>query len=566
MKKTWWKESIVYEIYPRSFNDSDGDGIGDLKGIIEKLDYLKELGVNVLWLAPVYASPNDDNGYDISDYRAIMPEFGTMADFDRLLEEAHSRSLKIVMDLVVNHTSDEHAWFQESRSSRESGKRDYYIWRDPVDGHAPTNWGSAFGGSAWEWDEKTGQYYLHCFSKKQPDLNWDNPEVRREVYDMMRFWLDKGIDGFRMDVINMISKPPVFADGPAGAGQYCDAGYMVMNGHRLHEYLQEMNREVLSRYDIMTVGECGGTDPAAARLIAGTDRGELNMIFQFEHVNLDGGIADKWAHKPMDLPLLKANLCKWQQELHGNAWNSIYFNNHDQPRAVSRLGDNSPESAKAIATVLYLMEGTPYLYQGEELGMTNYPFKGIEDYHDIESVGAFRQLTGSGSREPEELLDAIAYKSRDNARTPMQWNGGAGAGFTEGTPWMPVNPNYTSVNAAAEEADPDSVLQYYRKLLRFRTKSPEKDLLVYGDFQLLLADDPAVFAYLRTEGKKAALVVGNLTAEERTIGFSAGSSHGIQEILTKLAGKLPALSSGSKKAFASDMTLEPWEAAVWIAG
>ncbi|MBQ2148307.1 MAG: alpha-glucosidase, partial [Firmicutes bacterium] len=311
MKKTWWKESIVYEIYPRSFNDSDGDGIGDLKGIIEKLDYLKELGVNVFWLAPVYASPNDDNGYDISDYRAIMPEFGTMADFDRLLEEAHGRSLKIMMDLVVNHTSDEHAWFQESRSSRESGKRDYYIWRDPVDGHAPTNWGSAFGGSAWEWDEKTGQYYLHCFSKKQPDLNWDNPEVRREVYDMMRFWLDKGIDGFRMDVINMISKPPVFADGPAGTGQYCDAGYMVMNGHRLHEYLQEMNREVLSRYDIMTVGECGGTDPAAARLIAGTDRGELNMIFQFEHVNLDGGIADKWAHKPMDLPLLMANLCKW---------------------------------------------------------------------------------------------------------------------------------------------------------------------------------------------------------------------------------------------------------------
>ena len=562
MKKTWWKESIVYEIYPRSFNDSDNDGVGDLRGITEKLDYLKSLGVNVLWLAPVYASPNDDNGYDISDYRAIMPEFGTMADFDCLLSEAHKRSLKVMMDLVVNHTSDEHAWFQESRSSRDSLKRDYYIWRDPVDGHAPTNWGSAFGGSAWEWDEKTEQYYLHCFSKKQPDLNWDNPKVREEVYSLMRFWLDKGIDGFRMDVINMISKPGTFTDGPAGTGQYCDAGYMVTNGPHLHAYLQEMNREVLSRYDIMTVGECGGTDPEGARLIAGTDRGELNMIFQFEHVNLDGNETDKWAHKPMDLALLKKNLARWQEELHGTAWNSIYFNNHDQPRAVSRLGDNTPQSAKAIATALYLMEGTPYLYQGEELGMTNYPFRGIGDYHDIESIGAYRQLTESGLREPEELLDAIAYKSRDNARTPMQWDKTANAGFTGGTPWMPVNPNYPAVNAASEEADPDSVLNYYRKLLRLRTVSPYKDLLVYGSFRLLLADDPAVFAYLRTDGDRTALVAVNLSREARELSFSEIP----EEIINGLSGAQPVLTNGGGQGFAERMTLAPWEAACWIAG
>ena len=554
MKQTWWKESVVYEIYPRSFCDSNGDGIGDLQGIISKLDYLRELGVNVLWLAPIYQSPNDDNGYDISDYRAINPEFGTMADFDELLCKAHEKGLKIMMDLVVNHSSDEHAWFLESRSSRDNPKRDYYIWRDPVDGHEPTNWGSAFGGSAWEWDEKTGQYYLHCFSKKQPDLNWDNPKLRNEVYDMMRFWLDKGIDGYRMDVINRISKPEVFTDAPVIDGLYGDTGRIVHFGPHVHEYIQEMNREVLSHYDCMTVGECGGVGTEEAKRFASSDGTELGMIFQFEHVMLDGNDRDKWSHKPMDLPALKENLSKWQRELDQVAWNSLYFNNHDQPRSVSRLGDNSPESAKAIAAALYLMQGTPYLYQGEELGMTNYPFKSIDEFQDIECISAYRQLVGAGLRSPEDMLDAVCYKSRDNARTPMQWNTEKNAGFTDGTPWLKINPNYLTVNARAEEEDPGSVLQFYRELLRLRRKSEWKDLLVYGSFRLLLEEDPQVFCYLRTYGKRTALVAVNMSAQPAAVNLPEE---------TAFRDAVQILGTKGRKALETNLQLQPWEALVW---
>ena len=441
MNKTWWKESVVYQIYPRSFCDSNGDGIGDLKGIQSKLDYLKELGINVIWMSPVYKSPNDDNGYDISDYQDIMTEFGTMAYFDELLAAAHERGIRIVMDLVVNHTSDEHPWFIESRSSKENPKRDYYIWREPVDGHEPNNWGSAFSGSAWEWDEKTQMYYLHCFSKKQPDLNWENPKVRDDVFAMMDWWCQKGIDGFRMDVISMISKKEGLPDVPTDGGLYGNCMYGTCNGPHVHEYLQEMNQKVLSKYDLMTVGECAGVTIEEAKKYANAEGTELNMVFQFEHTSLDSGTMDKWCKKPIPLKELKENLSKWETELEGKAWNSLYFCNHDQPRIVSRLGDDSPLSAKCIATVLHMMQGTPYVYQGEELGMTNCPFGSIENYMDLESINAYHELTEAGLRQPEELLECIAYKSRDNARTPMQWNSGKNGGFTEGTPWIMVNPN-----------------------------------------------------------------------------------------------------------------------------
>ena len=446
MNKKWWKESVVYQIYPRSFCDSNGDGIGDLQGIISKLDYLKELGINVIWMSPVYKSPNDDNGYDIADYQDIMEEFGTMADFDELLAAAHQRGIKIVMDLVVNHTSDEHAWFVESRSSKENDKRDYYIWREAKDGKEPNNWGSCFSGSAWQWDETTQMYYLHCFSKKQPDLNWDNPKVRDEVFNMMTWWCEKGIDGFRMDVISMISKPDGLPDAPVAEGALYADSMVTCNGPHVHEYLQEMNQRVLSKYDIMTVGECAGVTIEHAKKYANAEGTELNMVFQFEHVGLDAGLENKWHKDKIKLPELKENLTKWQKELDQVAWNSIFFCNHDQPRVVSRLGDDSPESAKCIATMLHLMQGTPYVYQGEELGMTNCPFGLIENYRDIESINAYYELTEAGLRQPEELLSCIAYKGRDNARTPMQWNDQENAGFTTGTPWIMVNPNYKEIN------------------------------------------------------------------------------------------------------------------------
>ena len=554
MNKTWWKESVVYQIYPRSFCDSNGDGIGDLKGIQSKLDYLKELGINVIWMSPVYKSPNDDNGYDISDYQDIMTEFGTMADFDELLAAAHERGIRIVMDLVVNHTSDEHPWFIESRSSKENPKRDYYIWREPVDGHEPNNWGSAFSGSAWEWDEKTQMYYLHCFSKKQPDLNWENPKVRDDVFAMMDWWCQKGIDGFRMDVISMISKKEGLPDVPTDGGLYGNCMYGTCNGPHVHEYLQEMNQKVLSKYDLMTVGECAGVTIEEAKKYANAEGTELNMVFQFEHTSLDSGTMDKWCKKPIPLKELKENLSKWETELEGKAWNSLYFCNHDQPRIVSRLGDDSPLSAKCIATVLHMMQGTPYVYQGEELGMTNCPFGSIENYRDLESINAYHELTEAGLRQPEELLECIAYKSRDNARTPMQWNSGKNGGFTEGTPWIMVNPNYKEINAEQELADPDSVFHYYQQLIALRRSSIWSDIIVYGHYELLAPEDPQVFAYTREyEGRKL-LVICNLSAEK--VSFEIPGS-----VSWTQADRL--IGNYEKQELCIKTELRPWEAEVW---
>ena len=519
MNKTWWKESVVYQIYPRSFCDSNGDGIGDLKGITEKLDYLKELGINVIWLSPVYQSPNDDNGYDISDYEAIMTEFGTMADFDKMLNKAHSLGIKIVMDLVVNHTSDEHKWFVESRSSKDNPKRDYYIWKDGKGGKVPNNWGSAFSGSAWQLDETTGQYYLHLFSKKQPDLNWENDKVREEVYSMMTRWFDKGIDGFRMDVISLISKDQSFPDGPTYGGLY-GSFESCANGPRVHEFLQEMNKKVLSKYDIMTVGECAGVTLEEAKQYANSEGTELNMVFQFEHVGLDDNENMKWSTKKMPLVPLKENLSKWQKGLNKVAWNSLYFCNHDQPRIVSRLGSEKDEyrelSAKCIATCLHMMQGTPYVYQGEELGMTNTVFNSVKDFRDLESINAYHELTEKGVIGAEELFPKICHKSRDNARTPMQWDDSKNAGFTTGTPWIDVNPNYTKINAKEQVARENSVFNYYKKLIALRK---EYEIIVYGDYNLLLPEDEDLFVYERSLDGKKLLVACNFSENEREFDF-----------------------------------------------
>ena len=519
MKKAWWKEAVVYQIYPRSFCDSNGDGIGDLNGITSKLDYLKELGIDVIWLSPVYKSPNDDNGYDISDYEDIMTEFGTMDDFDKMLAAAHERGIKIVMDLVVNHTSDEHPWFVESRSSKDNEKRDYYIWKEGKDGKEPTNWGSAFSGPAWKYDEKTDMYYLHLFSVKQPDLNWENPKVRKEVFDMMTRWCEKGIDGFRMDVISLISKPEGFPDAKV-VGLYGDMG-ICANGPKVHDYLKEMNEKVLSKFDIMTVGETAGVTLEEAKKYANTDGSELNMVFQFEHMDLDGGEKFKWSTKPMPLVPLKENLSKWQKGLDGVAWNSLYFCNHDQPRIVSRLGDESDAyrelSAKCIATCLHMMQGTPYVYQGEELGMTNTVFNSVDDFRDLESINAYRELVESGLYTDEDMFPKIAHKSRDNARTPMQWDASKNAGFTTGTPWIAINPNYKKINVEDQLKREDSVFHYYQKLIRLRK---ENEIIVYGNYELLLPEDENIFAYTRTLDNQKLLVVCNFSKSEQRFDFS----------------------------------------------
>ncbi len=505
--RAWWKEAVIYQIYPRSFMDSNGDGIGDLAGIISRLDYLKYLGIDVIWLSPVYQSPNDDNGYDISDYRAIMDEFGTMEDFDTLLSQAHERGIRIVMDLVVNHTSDEHRWFVESRKSGENPYRDYYIWREGKDTQTPpNNWGACFGGSAWQYDGETDMYYLHLFSKKQPDLNWDNPKVREEIFDMMRWWCDKGIDGFRMDVISMISKTADMPDGKVN-GLYGDFGPYCVHGPNVHKYLREMNESVLSRYDIMSVGETAGVTTELAKQYAGEDAKELNMVFQFEHVESDGKYG-KWTDEKISLVMLKEILSRWQTELYGKAWNSLFWDNHDQPRAVSRFGDDRPAfrelSAKMLATCLHMMQGTPYIYQGEELGMTNYPFGSTDEFRDIESINAYREWCAEGELSHEVFWPCLVFKSRDNARTPMQWDDSANAGFTDGKPWIAVNPNYKEINAKAETADPDSVFHYYKKLIALRKQNP---VMVYGKYELLLPESEALFVYTRTMEAEKLLVV-----------------------------------------------------------
>jgi len=531
MQKKWWKESVVYQIYPRSFMDSNGDGIGDLQGIISKLDYLNDLGVDVIWLSPVYESPNDDNGYDISDYQAIMREFGTMKDWDELLEEIHRRDMKLIMDLVVNHSSDEHNWFVEAKKSTENPYRDYYIWRKGKDGEEPNNWYSNFGGSAWQYDEQTDEYFLHLFSKKQPDLNWENSKLRNEIYEMMRWWLDKGIDGFRMDVINFISKPNEMPDGEPKLGKkYASGSKYYRNGPRIHDYLQEMNEKVLVHYDVMTVGEMPGVTPELAEDYTKEENKELNMVFQFEHMGLDNGPNGKWDLKPLDLLDLKKNLTKWQKALEDKGWNSLYFNNHDQPRIVSRFGNDSTyrvESAKMLATLLHMMKGTPYVYQGEEIGMTNVRFASIEDYRDIEILQFYQEQLAEGI-PVEKMMESIYAKGRDNSRTPMQWNNTENAGFTTGTPWIKVNPNYKNINVQDAISDPDSVYHYYRKLISLRKKH---EVIVYGSYDLLLENHSEIFAYKRSLNGETLIVLCNFSEKELEINSLRELSNHYSEIL-----------------------------------
>lgn len=505
MEQKWWHNSVVYQIYPRSFMDSNADGIGDLKGIIEKLDYLKLLGIDVIWLSPVYKSPNDDNGYDISDYCDIMEEFGTMDDMDKLISEAKNRGIKIVMDLVVNHTSDEHPWFIESRKSKDNPYRDYYVWRDPANGREPNNLPSVFSGSAWEFDEQTGQYFLHLFSKRQPDLNWENPKVHEEVYNMMNFWLDKGIGGFRMDVIDLIGKIP--------------DQEITANGPKLHEYLQEMNKKTFGNRDVLTVGETWGATPEIAKLYSDPARNELSMIFQFEHIGLDQQEGkEKWDLKPLNLLELKEVFNKWQTQLDGKAWNSLFWNNHDLPRIVSRWGNDEEyriESAKMLATILHLMQGTPYIYQGEEIGMTNIRFENIEEYDDIETKNMYNDRIAKGYKH-EDIMKSIYTKGRDNARTPMQWNGEKHGGFTNGNPWLTVNPNFNEINVEQSINDPDSIFHHYRQLIQLRKQF---SAIVYGSFEMLAKKDEKVFAYSRQDHDAKLLIVANFTNEESEFSY-----------------------------------------------
>jgi oligo-1,6-glucosidase len=562
----WWKSAVVYQIYPRSFADSDGDGVGDVRGVIGKLDYLASLGVDVLWLSPIYRSPQDDNGYDISDYEDIDPMFGTLADVEELIAGVHERGMKIVMDLVVNHTSDEHRWFVESRADKDSTRREWYWWRPPREGHEggtpgaePTNWASFFSGPAWEYDEASGEYFLHLFSRKQPDLNWENPQVRAAVYRMMRWWLDRGVDGFRMDVINLISKA-VNGDGSLpdgvvhGGGALGDGTPFCMNGPRIHEFLQEMNREVLAGRNLITVGETPGATVADARLYTDPARGEVNMVFTFEHVDLDtmaGG--SKWDLAPLRLTDLKANLSLWQEGLAQAGWNSLYWNNHDQPRIVSRWGDDGAhrvESAKSLGTVLHLLRGTPYVYQGEEFAMTNAHFTSLSQYRDIESLNYAADAALRGIDE-EHVVRSLAVKSRDNARTPVQWDATDNAGFTTGTPWLPVNPNHVQINAEAALADPDSVLHHYKRLIQLRHTVP---VVVHGDYHLLLPADEQVFAYTRTLDEEILLVVANLSGQAAVVDL--GDAGDLLEGEVVVATHRPTATVGAE---GGKLTLRPWE-------
>ena len=553
MEKRWWKESVVYQIYPRSFCDSNGDGIGDLNGITGKLDYLKELGIDVIWLSPVYKSPNDDNGYDISDYQAIMDEFGTMEDFDRMLATAHEKGIKIMMDLVVNHTSDEHKWFIESRKSTDNPYRDYYIWRPAKeDGSLPNNWGSCFSGPAWEYDKTTDMYFLHLFSKKQPDLNWDNPAVRQDVFDMMNWWLKKGVDGFRMDVISLISKEPGLPDKEPGINGYATFNVSA-NGPHVHEYLQEMRQKALNNADTITVGECSGVTLEEAKKYARSDEKELNMVFQFEHMDVDSDEkAGKWTTRKMDLRNLKKILTRWQKGLQDIAWNSLYWENHDQPRSVSRFGNDSDEyreiSAKMLATCIHMMQGTPYVYQGEELGMTNCPFNTLDNFRDLESINAFHELTEQGKMTEEDMMAAIGYKGRDNARTPMQWDDSAYAGFSTANPWIMVNPNYTKINARDQVNREDSVFKYYQKLIKLRHES---ELIVYGTYDLILDDDKDIYAYIRTLGDEKLIVYCNFSENTREV-----------ELPEEFTNKKVLISNYSDAKANQKITLRPYEAIV----
>lgn len=560
----WWKNSVVYQIYPRSFADSNGDGIGDLQGIISHLSHLERLGVDVIWLSPIYRSPHDDNGYDISDYQSIDPAFGTFADFDELISEIHKRGMKLVMDLVVNHTSDEHPWFIESASSIDSPKRDWYWWRQPQPGHIggepgsePNNWGSFFSGSAWKFDESTGEYFLHLFSAKQPDLNWENHEVRHAVYSMMRWWLDRGVDGFRMDVINFISKDPTLPNGTQPVGEPFGNGFPHFSyGPRIHEFLSEMHSEVFSGREaqLITVGEMPGVTVEQARLFTDSRRKELNMVFQFEHVGLDHGPGGKWDHKPLDLRELKASFNKWQKGLDVSGWNSLYWNNHDQPRAVSRFGNDNDywsQSAKALAAVLHLQRGTPFIYQGEELGMTNVPFVDASDFRDIETLNYFDDSIKQNGFAPQKIMESLRRASRDNARTPMQWNDNVNAGFTAGRPWIDVNQNFQKINAETQYGDTDSIFEFYRTLIRIRKKEP---IVVYGEFHLLEPDHQSLFAYTRHWKGKTILVIANFSSAKLDI---TGT-----EVVPLLDSSLLVVSNYEPVAGEEENLLRPWEVKV----
>ena len=534
MKQQWWKEAVAYEIYPRSFNDSNGDGIGDLQGIIEKIDYLDQLGIDVVWLGPVYQSPNADNGYDISDYKAIMDEFGTLADWEELLDELHNRDMKLIMDLVVNHTSDEHQWFVESRSNKDNQYRDYYIWRPGEEGNPPNNWESNFGGSAWQYDEQTGEYYLHLFHEKQPDLNWENPDLRTEIYEMMNWWLDKGIDGFRMDVINFISKEPGLPDDKDNEGELPTGANYYVDGPQVHDYLQEMNQEVLSNYDILTVGEMPFVDVDEGVKYVSSDRDELNMLFHFEHMLVDTPEGGRWSGTgEWQLTDLKEIITKWQVEMQEqNGWNSLYLNNHDQPRAVSRFANDEEyrvESAKMLATLLLTLRGTPYLYQGEEIGMTNFPFQSLEQVQDVDTLNKFKEEKRKGNIDNfADAKEIIRTWSRDNSRTPMQWDNSNQAGFTDGEPWIDVNPNYKEINVADNLANPNSIFHYYQDLINLRKS---EDVLVYGDYRLLLEDNQSIYSYLRVLEDQKVLVMLNFSAEQTKFELPQDIDFSEQELL-----------------------------------
>ncbi len=514
MTQQWWKESVVYQIYPRSFNDSNGDGIGDIKGITEKLDYLKELGIDVVWLSPVYKSPNDDNGYDISDYKKIMDEFGTMEDWEEMLDGMHRRGIRLVMDLVVNHSSDEHTWFTEARKNKDNPYRDYYIWRPGREGEPPNNWGSFFGGSAWEYDEESKEYFLHLFSKKQPDLNWENPTLREEVYDLMKFWLDKGADGFRMDVINLISKTPGLPDAEITSPErYQWGGDYFVNGPKFVDYMTEMNEKVLRRYDAMTVGEMPMATPEDGKQYTNEENGIVNMLFQFEHMDVTSGPGGKWDQQPWKLSELKRIISKWQTELHGKGWNSLYMENHDQPRSVSVFGDDQTyrvESAKMLAAWLHFLQGTPYVYQGQELGMTNVYFDSIDEYEDIETLNMYHEQVHQKGEKPDKVLKAIHKKGRDNARTPMQWSDEENAGFTTGNPWLKVNENYRDINARKALSDEESVFYFYKNLIRLRKEHP---VIIHGDYRLLLEEDENLYVYTRSYRGTTLLLAANFSKE-----------------------------------------------------
>ena len=509
----WWKKSVVYQIYIKSFQDSNNDGIGDLQGIISRLDYLKKLGVDVLWLTPIYKSPNDDNGYDISDYYQIQPEFGTMDDFEELLEKAHQRQIKIILDVVFNHTSDEHHWFKESQSSKENRYRDYYIWKEPKEGDVPNNWTSCFQGSAWEFDENTKEYYLHLFSKKQPDLNWQNPKVRQECYDIMNYWVDKGVDGFRLDVINVISKDEsqYYVDSSVKGHKVC------ANGPHIHEYIQEMNQKVFSRKELLTVGETPAVTIEDGKKYAPLDNSELSMIFQFELMDVDGGETNKWSDQRFVLKDLKQIMSRWQEGMYQKAWNSLFWNNHDQPRCVSRFGDTSTafyheKSAKMLAICLHMMQGTPYIYQGEELGMTNVPFKSLSDYRDIETYNSYKQLVEIEKKVThEDMLRYMLKSSRDHARTPMQWNKDKNAGFSNQTPWIMVNPNYLTINAEDEINNSNSIFYTYQKLIQLRKTY---EIITLGKYELMMKDNENIYAYKRLYKDEEMIVYCNFSNQE----------------------------------------------------